>query len=77
MHLRRTYPQYVRPSYLGDSCTEAYYYFLSIKLTTYVSFPRMYLFFAIICLDMTYVLAKLGCLAPVLMTYITVSSARA
>ena len=44
---------YVCQLYLGASCTEAYYYFSSIKLTTYVSFPRMYLFFTIICIDMT------------------------
>ena len=30
-----------------------YYYFPTIKLTTYVSFPHMYLFFAIICTIMT------------------------
>ena len=46
--------KYVRPLYPGASCTEAYYYYFpSIKLTTYVPFPRMYLFFAIICIDMT------------------------
>ena len=46
--------KYVRPLYLGASWTEAYYcYFLSIKLITYVCFPHMYLFFAIICIDMT------------------------
>ena len=45
--------KYVRPLYLGAS-TEAYCcYFLSIKLITYVRFPHMYLFFAIICIDMT------------------------
>ena len=38
---------------------------------------QMYLFFAIICIDMTYVLTKLGCLALVFMPYIPVNSARA
>ena len=33
---------------------------------THVSNFRMYLLFTIICIDMTKVLAKLGCLAPVL-----------
>ena len=33
---------------------------------THVSHFRMYLLFTIICIDMTSVLAKLGCLAPVL-----------
>ena len=32
----------------------------------HVSYFRMYLLFTILCIDMTYVLAKLGCLAPVL-----------
>ena len=35
---------------------------------THVSHFRMYLLFTIICIDMAYVLAKLGCLAPVLTT---------
>ena len=34
-------------------------------------------FFATICIDMTYVLAKLGCLALVFMPYVPVHSARA
>ena len=38
---------------------------------------HMYLFFAIICIDMTKVLAKLGCLALVFMPYVPVNSARA
>ena len=46
--------KYVRQLYLGASCIEAYYYYFpSIKLTTYVSFPHVYLFFTIICINMT------------------------
>ena len=46
--------KYVRELYPGASLTEAYYcYFLSIKLITYARFPHMYLFFTIICIDMT------------------------
>ena len=46
--------KYVCPLYLEASSTEAYYcYFSSIKLITYARFARMYLFFTIICIDMT------------------------
>ena len=68
----------MRQLYLGASSIEAYYcYFSSIRLITYAHFPDMYLFFAIICIDMTYVLAKLGWLALVFVPYVPVNSARA
>ena len=38
---------------------------------------HMCLFFTIICIDMTYVLAMLGCLALVFMPYVPVNSGRA
>ena len=40
--------------------------FIRASCPTHVSYFRMYLLFTIICIDMTYVLAKLGCLTPVL-----------
>src|SRR3954465_9278143 len=40
--------------------------FIWVSRPTHASDFRMHLLFTIICIDMTYVLAKLGCLAPVL-----------
>ena len=50
--------------------------YLGLRPRTCVMLPHVP-FFAIICIDMTKVLAKLGCLALVFMPYVPINSARA